>query len=61
MEKEKYARKRSVGGKVKYVDEEEAEEEGIMAVEFGGMAGDSPPEEEHVQIRTNHGIRWIPQ
>ena len=61
MEKEKCARKRSVGGKVNYVDEEEAEEEGIMAVEYGGMADERPHEEVHVQIRTNHGIRWIPQ
>ena len=49
MEKEKHqARKRSIGGKVNsnYADEEEAEEEGIMAVEYGGMA--NSPEDDNL-------------
>ena len=34
-----------------------------MSVEYGGMGGDNPQDDMpvHVQIRTNHGIKWIPQ
>ena len=38
MEKEKHARKRMGAGKVNFVDEDnEAAEEGINSVEYGGM------------------------
>ena len=41
VEKDKYAKKIRSVGKVNFVDEEEVEGEGIMAVEYGTMGGDN--------------------